>query len=269
MHRSATSCRRSWWPMAASRCRAACWATGWGAACPHRAGAGLVALDRGRGPGRAPAAGRGAAFRLPAGAPLPVRPVPGRRLPGAGARRRRLDAGDRARLRPGGHLDVQPDGRRAHPVPARLALPGLRELARPVRADRRPGPPVVWGVLALVPRPSRRDAAGQPRRAEADRFRSAGGPGATRSRALVADAGLAERLVVVPDVRLHRLLGQLLHQHAAPVPQRTSAPVVDGRAWLSALPLAAGVVACILGGTASDWAIRRWGIASGAAVTSG
>ncbi len=32
-----------------------------------------------------------------------------------------------------------------------------------------------------------------------------------------------------------------------------------GTAWLSALPLAAGVVACILGGTASDWAIRRWG----------
>jgi sugar phosphate permease len=32
----------------------------------------------------------------------------------------------------------------------------------------------------------------------------------------------------------------------------------DGTAWLSALPLAAGVVACILGGTASDWAIRRW-----------
>jgi nitrate/nitrite transporter NarK len=29
-------------------------------------------------------------------------------------------------------------------------------------------------------------------------------------------------------------------------------------AWLSAMPLAAGVVACILGGTASDWAIRRW-----------
>jgi len=32
-----------------------------------------------------------------------------------------------------------------------------------------------------------------------------------------------------------------------------------GTAWLSAMPLAAGVVACILGGSASDWAIRRWG----------
>jgi nitrate/nitrite transporter NarK len=30
-------------------------------------------------------------------------------------------------------------------------------------------------------------------------------------------------------------------------------------AWLSALPLAGGVVACILGGTVSDWLIRRWG----------
>jgi MFS transporter, ACS family, glucarate transporter len=30
-------------------------------------------------------------------------------------------------------------------------------------------------------------------------------------------------------------------------------------AWLSALPLAAGSIACILGGTASDWAIRRFG----------
>jgi MFS family permease len=29
--------------------------------------------------------------------------------------------------------------------------------------------------------------------------------------------------------------------------------------WLSALPLAAGSLACILGGSASDWAIRRWG----------
>ncbi len=34
----------------------------------------------------------------------------------------------------------------------------------------------------------------------------------------------------------------------------------DGQiAWLSALPLAAGSIACILGGTASDWAIRRFG----------
>ena len=34
----------------------------------------------------------------------------------------------------------------------------------------------------------------------------------------------------------------------------------DGEiAWLSALPLAAGSIACILGGTASDWAIRRFG----------
>jgi ACS family glucarate transporter-like MFS transporter len=32
----------------------------------------------------------------------------------------------------------------------------------------------------------------------------------------------------------------------------------EGTAWLSSLPLAAGVVACILGGSASDWAIRRW-----------
>ena len=30
-------------------------------------------------------------------------------------------------------------------------------------------------------------------------------------------------------------------------------------AWLSALPLAGGSIACILGGTASDWAIRRFG----------
>jgi sugar phosphate permease len=29
--------------------------------------------------------------------------------------------------------------------------------------------------------------------------------------------------------------------------------------WLSALPLAAGSMACILGGGLSDWAIRRWG----------
>ena len=29
-------------------------------------------------------------------------------------------------------------------------------------------------------------------------------------------------------------------------------------AWLSAMPLAAGALACILGGSASDWAIRRW-----------
>jgi MFS family permease len=30
-------------------------------------------------------------------------------------------------------------------------------------------------------------------------------------------------------------------------------------AWLSALPLAGGMVACILGGILSDWLIRRWG----------
>jgi nitrate/nitrite transporter NarK len=30
-------------------------------------------------------------------------------------------------------------------------------------------------------------------------------------------------------------------------------------AWLAALPLAGGSIACILGGTASDWAIRRFG----------
>ncbi len=32
-----------------------------------------------------------------------------------------------------------------------------------------------------------------------------------------------------------------------------------GTAWLSSLPLAAGSVACLLGGTASDWVIRPWG----------
>lgn len=32
----------------------------------------------------------------------------------------------------------------------------------------------------------------------------------------------------------------------------------EGTAWLTSLPLAAGVLACILGGSASDWAIRRW-----------
>jgi MFS family permease len=30
-------------------------------------------------------------------------------------------------------------------------------------------------------------------------------------------------------------------------------------AWLSSLPLAAGSVACLLGGSVSDWLIRRWG----------
>jgi nitrate/nitrite transporter NarK len=30
-------------------------------------------------------------------------------------------------------------------------------------------------------------------------------------------------------------------------------------AWISALPLAAGSIACILGGSVSDWVIRRWG----------
>jgi MFS transporter, ACS family, glucarate transporter len=39
------------------------------------------------------------------------------------------------------------------------------------------------------------------------------------------------------------------HRHLSP----------EGTAWLSALPLAGGSVACILGGTASDWAIRHWG----------
>jgi ACS family glucarate transporter-like MFS transporter len=33
----------------------------------------------------------------------------------------------------------------------------------------------------------------------------------------------------------------------------------DTTAWLSALPLAGGAVACILGGATSDWLIRRWG----------
>ena len=144
-----------------------------GAARPGDPGAGLVAADRGRGTGRAPAAGRGTAVRLPAGASVPLRPVPGRRLPRAGPRRGRLDAGDRARLRPGVDLDVQPAGRCADPVPARLALPGLRELAGPVRANRRPGHPVVRGVLALVPRSAGGDAPGQPRRAEAHRGRAA------------------------------------------------------------------------------------------------
>ena len=37
---------------------------------------------------------------------------------------------DGARQCPGSHLDVQPMGRRADPVPPGLALPGLRELAR-------------------------------------------------------------------------------------------------------------------------------------------
>jgi sugar phosphate permease len=32
-----------------------------------------------------------------------------------------------------------------------------------------------------------------------------------------------------------------------------------GTAWLSALPLLAGAVACVLGGTISDWVIQRWG----------
>jgi sugar phosphate permease len=32
-----------------------------------------------------------------------------------------------------------------------------------------------------------------------------------------------------------------------------------GAAWLSSLPLAASSVACLLGGSASDWVIRRWG----------
>jgi ACS family glucarate transporter-like MFS transporter len=38
------------------------------------------------------------------------------------------------------------------------------------------------------------------------------------------------------------------HRHLSP----------GGTAWLSAMPLAAGALACILGGSASDWAIRRW-----------
>jgi sugar phosphate permease len=33
----------------------------------------------------------------------------------------------------------------------------------------------------------------------------------------------------------------------------------DATKWLSALPLLAGVAACILGGSSSDWIIRRWG----------
>jgi len=39
------------------------------------------------------------------------------------------------------------------------------------------------------------------------------------------------------------------HRHLAP----------NESAWLSSLPLAAGSVACLLGGSASDWVIRRWG----------
>ena len=64
-------------------------------------------------------------------------------------------------------------GRRPDPVPAGLALRHLRELAGPVRADRRPGSRLVRRVLALVPQPARGDATGQPRRAEAHRGRPA------------------------------------------------------------------------------------------------
>jgi sugar phosphate permease len=39
------------------------------------------------------------------------------------------------------------------------------------------------------------------------------------------------------------------HRHLSPY----------GSAWLSSLPLAAGSVACLLGGSGSDWVIRRWG----------
>ena len=116
-----------------------------------------------RGPDRALAPCRGAAVRLPAGAPVSVRRVPGRRLPHAGPRHRRLDAGDRARIRAGGHLDVQSVGRCAHSVPAGLAVRNLRELAGPVRADRGARRDVVCRVLALVPQPAGGDAPGQSR----------------------------------------------------------------------------------------------------------
>jgi ACS family glucarate transporter-like MFS transporter len=39
------------------------------------------------------------------------------------------------------------------------------------------------------------------------------------------------------------------HRHLSPY----------GTAWLSSLPLAAGSVGCLLGGSTSDWVIRRWG----------
>jgi sugar phosphate permease len=39
------------------------------------------------------------------------------------------------------------------------------------------------------------------------------------------------------------------HRHLEPTP----------RAWVTGLPLAGGAVACVLGGYASDWLIRRWG----------
>ena len=94
-------------------------------------------------------------------------------FPDAGPRRGRLDARDRARLRPGGHLDVQPLGWCPDPVPDGLAVRDLRELAGPVRADRGSGRRVVRRVLALVPQPAGGDAAGQPRRAEAHRGRPA------------------------------------------------------------------------------------------------
>jgi sugar phosphate permease len=40
---------------------------------------------------------------------------------------------------------------------------------------------------------------------------------------------------------------------------RHLSPQEPAWSWLSALPLAAGSVACILGGSLSDWAIRQWG----------
>ena len=73
------------------------------------------------------------------------------------------------------------------------------------------------------------------------------------------DGRLAQRLVGLSHVWIHRILGQFLHHHAADLSgQAASACTPDQVTWLSALPMAAGSVACILGGAASDWAIRRF-----------
>ncbi|MCI0463409.1 MAG: MFS transporter [Gemmataceae bacterium] len=47
------------------------------------------------------------------------------------------------------------------------------------------------------------------------------------------------------------LLPAYLREHRGLSPQQMQ--------WLSGLPLACGVVACLLGGVVSDWLIRRWG----------
>ena len=95
----------------------------------------------------------------------------------------------------------------------------------PVLADRRARPALVRRILAVVPRPPRGDAAGQSRRAENHRGRAERRFSMRPTRVpWREDARLEERLVVVPDVRLHRLLGQLLHDHAASVPDQAAAP---------------------------------------------